>query len=307
MTMQLLPRPKLIWLIVNSLGEKLSDLGPKQVWTIGQNLADEIAKESIRYSCVELEEFVQPVEPIEQGTSEPIPLGCWSNVSLLEVVTGQAVSADYGQLDAAGELVFRLNASLPEGISLRFNTDTYPNPPLDAPAERAVQGMTKQQVKKLEDGLPALLKKQSEAMTEKLIKEVGKTIFERDSMLPPLLKELKGMPKTPSEKIVVEGITAEIERLTATIADQNEEIKLLQGHINCPDAYAVNPPLKMGPGEVNELPLVPVDHAIYLQRGDSRLYLERTEFILMLGALLRCNVRKRTASELYFRLARILK
>ena len=64
-----------------------------------------------------------------EPTSDPIPLGCWSNESLLKVATGKVVSFEYNQLDAAGELVFRLNSSMPEGVSLKF--DTSP-----APAER---------------------------------------------------------------------------------------------------------------------------------------------------------------------------
>lgn len=81
-----------------------------------------------------------------EPTSDPIPLGCWSNESLLKVATGKVVSFEYNQLDAARELVFRLNSSMPEGIELRFTTDTFPNPALDAPAERAAQREVDSQV-----------------------------------------------------------------------------------------------------------------------------------------------------------------
>lgn len=87
-----------------------------------------------------------PTFSMMEPTSDPIPLGCWSNESLLEVATGKVVSLEYSQLDAAGELVFRLNSSMPEGVELRFMTDRHPYPALDAPAERAAQREVDSQV-----------------------------------------------------------------------------------------------------------------------------------------------------------------
>lgn len=77
-----------------------------------------------------------PTFSMMEPTSDPIPLQCWCNESLLKVATGKVVSLECSQLDAAGELVFRLNSSMPEGVELRFMTDRHPYPALDAPAER---------------------------------------------------------------------------------------------------------------------------------------------------------------------------
>lgn len=77
---------------------------------------------------------------------ESIPLSCHSDVALLELVTGKTVSVDCDKLDAAGELVFRLNSQLPAGIELRFMTDRYPNLALNAIAERAAEREINSQV-----------------------------------------------------------------------------------------------------------------------------------------------------------------
>lgn len=111
--------------------EECLDIANQIVNRIADEAADDVLEGRGERVYLENQTFSM-MEP----TSDPIPLGCWSNESLLKVATGKVVSLEYSQLDAAGELVFRLNSSMPEGVELRFMTDRHPYPALDAPAER---------------------------------------------------------------------------------------------------------------------------------------------------------------------------
>ena len=154
-----------------------------------------------------------PTFSMMEPTSDPIPLGCWSNESLLKVATGKVVSLEYSQLDAAGELVFRLNSSMPEGVELRFATDTFPNPALDAPAERAAEGSSNklktlgstEECSKLVSlsELEVPMKKQSEGMTKRLVERYGEDIFKdaKKSLSIEFTYEDYGRPRVQGESV----------------------------------------------------------------------------------------------------------
>lgn len=107
---------------------------------LSKEIANAIVEETQGHNLTEGSELVC------ENVVEFIPLSCRSDAALLDLITGATVSLDCNKLDAAGELVSRLNPYLPAGIELRFTTDTFPNPALDAPAERAAQREVDSQV-----------------------------------------------------------------------------------------------------------------------------------------------------------------